>query len=123
MGWEVRPQALGDHLRWLDAEYPELPPLLVTENGMADDAVPDGDGVVDDPRRIAFLQGYLDSLASAIDDGVDVRGYFVWTLVDNFEWAEGFTKRFGLVWMDHHSGRRIRKSSFAYYRDLIARAR
>ena len=122
MGWEVWPQALGDHLRWLDAEYPGLPPLLVTENGMADDAVPDDDGVVDDPRRIAFLQGYLDSLESAIDDGVDVRGYYVWTLVDNFEWAEGFTKRFGLVWMDHHSGRRIRKSSFDYYRDLIARA-
>jgi beta-glucosidase len=122
MGWEVRPQALGDHLRWLDAEYPGLPPMLVTENGMADDAVP-ADGVVDDPRRIDFLQGYLDSLESAIDDGVDVRGYFVWTLVDNFEWAEGFTKRFGLVWMDHASGQRIRKSSFAYFRDLIAQAR
>jgi beta-glucosidase len=122
MGWEVRPQALGDHLRWLDAEYPGLPPLLVTENGMADDATPD-DGVVDDPRRIAFLQGYLDSLEEAIADGVDVRGYFVWTLVDNFEWAEGFTKRFGLVWMDHASGRRIPKASFAYYRDVIARAR
>ena len=123
MGWEVRPEALGDHLRWLDAAYPELPALLVTENGMADDAAPDADGVVDDPRRISFLRDYLDSLASAIDDGVDVRGYFVWTLVDNFEWAEGFTKRFGLVWTDHHSGRRIPKASFGVYRDIIARQR
>jgi beta-glucosidase len=91
----------------------------VTESGCAYDDEPDADGRVDDQDRIAYLDGHLRAVRAAIDAGVDVTGYFVWSLLDNWEWAEGFTKRFGLVHVDYATQRRTPKSSYAWFRDQV----
>ena len=120
--WPVVPDGLRDLLVWLRETYGEaLPPIQVTESGCAYDDVPDADGRIDDPDRIAYLDGHLRAVRAAIDDGVDVTGYFVWSLLDNWEWAEGFTKRFGLVHVDYATQRRTPKSSYAWYRDRVVR--
>ncbi|MFB9236083.1 GH1 family beta-glucosidase [Plantactinospora siamensis] len=120
--WPVVPDGLYDLLTLLQDRYgADLPPMLITENGCAYDDEVSPDGRCDDPDRIAYLDGHLRAVARAIADGVDVRGYFVWSLLDNFEWAEGYTKRFGLVHVDYDSQVRTPKSSYAWYRDLIAR--
>jgi beta-glucosidase len=118
MGWEVYPDGLHELLVRLHATY-ELPDLYITENGAA---FPDvrSNGSVPDPRRVAYLEGHLDALAAAIADGVPVRGYFLWSLLDNFEWAFGFTRRFGIVYVDFETLERVPKDSFAWYRDFIA---
>jgi beta-glucosidase len=110
MGWEVYPQGLQDLLIGFKAEYPRLPPIVITENGMASDdhAV---HGAVDDPQRIAYLNRHIAAVSGAIDAGVDVRGYFVWSLMDNFEWAYGYEKRFGIVHIDYATQQRTPKSS------------
>jgi beta-glucosidase len=121
MGWEVGPEYLHGLLVELRDAY-DLPRLHVTENGaaFADRVV---DGRVDDARRVAYLEGHLDAVARALDDGVPVDGYFVWSLLDNFEWAEGYEQRFGLVHVDFERGGRTPKSSYAWYRDFIAAQR
>jgi beta-glucosidase len=118
MGWEVYPDGLRDLLVRLHAEY-ELPDLYITENGAA---FPDSrnNGTVRDPRRIAYLGGHLDAVASAIADGVPVRGYFLWSLLDNFEWAFGYSRRFGIVYVDYRTLERTPKSSALWYSELIA---
>jgi beta-glucosidase len=118
MGWEVYPDGLYEELRRLREDY-EAPPLYVTENGAA---FPDRreQGRVDDPDRTVYLARHLDAVARALADGVDVRGYFLWSLLDNFEWAYGCTQRFGIVYVDFESLERIPKASFHWYRDLIA---
>jgi len=119
-GWPVVPEAFGEILRTLKDRYGDkLPPIYITENGCA---INDGpvDGVVTDQRRIDYLDGYLRSLKSAIDDGVDVRGYFQWSLLDNFEWSVGYAQRFGLVHVDFESQVRTPKASYHWYRDQIA---
>jgi beta-glucosidase len=118
MGWEVYPDGLYDVLRRLGDAY-DVPPLYVTENGAA---YPDRleEGRVDDPDRTAYLARHLDAVARAIADGVDVRGYFLWSLLDNFEWAHGYAQRFGIVYVDFDTLERIPKASFRWYRDLIA---
>ena len=118
MGWEVYPNGLRDLLVRLHAEY-ELPDLYITENGAA---FPDSrnNGTVRDPRRIAYLGDHLDAVASAIAGGVPVRGYFLWSLLDNFEWAFGYSRRFGIVYVDFETLERVPKDSFAWYRDFIA---
>ncbi|MDG4796362.1 GH1 family beta-glucosidase [Micromonospora sp. WMMD1082] len=122
--WPVVPDGLRELLGWLHRSYgAELPPVQITESGCAYDDTPDADGRVHDPDRIAYLDGHLRAVRAAIDDGVDVTGYFVWSLLDNWEWAEGFTKRFGLVHVDYHTQRRTPKSSYAWLRDVIAAAR
>ncbi|SIN12461.1 GH1 family beta-glucosidase [Micromonospora cremea] len=122
--WPVAPDGLHDLLGWLRDTYGDaLPPIEITESGCAYDDVPDPDGRVPDPDRIAYLDGHLRAVRSAIDDGVDVRGYFVWSLLDNWEWAEGFTKRFGLVHVDYASQTRTPKSSYTWLRDVIAPSR
>ena len=119
MGWPVDADGLRRLLVWLHETYPGLPPVYVTENGRAaDDRV--AGGAVDDTDRIRYLDGHLRALAHAVEAGVDVRGYFVWTLLDNFEWAAGYAKRFGLVHVDYASLARLPKASFGWYRELIA---
>ncbi|MEU0240179.1 GH1 family beta-glucosidase [Nocardiopsis sp. NPDC006198] len=120
-GWPVVPEGLGRTLDLLVERYGDaLPPLYVTENGAsyADAVAPDGR--VADPERIAYLEGHVGAVEAARGRGVDVRGYFAWTLTDNFEWAEGYHQRFGLVHVDHATQVRTPKDSFAWYRDLIA---
>ncbi|MEU7615861.1 GH1 family beta-glucosidase [Micromonospora rifamycinica] len=120
--WPVVPDGLRDLLVGLRDRYGDaLPTIQVTEGGCAWDDVPDADGRVHDPDRIAYLDGHLRAVRAAIDEGVDVTGYFVWSLLDNWEWAEGFTKRFGLVHVDFASGTRTPKSSYAWYRSQVGR--
>ncbi|MFV2101331.1 GH1 family beta-glucosidase [Micromonospora sp. LOL_024] len=122
--WPVVPDGLRDLLGWLRDRYgAELPPIQVTESGCAYDDVPDAVGRVPDPDRIAYLDAHLRAVRAAIDDGVEVTGYFVWSLLDNWEWAEGFTKRFGLVHVDFDTGHRTPKASYAWLREVIATAR
>ena len=110
MGWEVYPQGLQELLIRFKAEYPALPPIYITENGMAsDDRVVDG--VVDDAQRIAFLNRHVAAVAAAMEAGVDVRGYFVWSLMDNFEWSYGYERRFGIVHVDYATQQRTPKQS------------
>ena len=118
MGWTIQPEGLHDLLTWLSRGY-TLPPLYLTENGMAVDDRPDGDGTVPDPQRIGYLDGHLRAVHRAIGEGVDLRGYFVWSLLDNFEWAFGLEPRFGLVYVDYPTGERIPKASAHWYRQVI----
>jgi beta-glucosidase len=113
-GWEVWPDALHATLVRLTKDY-DRPVLEVTENGCSYGDGPDPQGLVRDARRIEFYRGYLAAVHRAIADGADVRGYHAWTLLDNFEWAEGFAQRFGLVWVDFESGRRLLKESGRWY--------
>ncbi|MEV4726637.1 GH1 family beta-glucosidase [Micromonospora humida] len=120
--WPVVPDGLRTLLVGLRDRYGDaLPPIQITEGGCAFDDVPDADGMVHDPDRIGYLDGHLRALRAAIDEGVDVTGYFVWSLLDNWEWAEGFTKRFGLVHVDFATGTRTPKSSYAWYRAQVGR--
>ena len=124
MGWPVTPDGLRETLLRIGRHYPDAPPLVVTENGAAqDDPPPGADGVVDDGPRVDYLLAHLDATAAALRDGADVRGYFAWSLLDNFEWAWGYTQRFGLVHVDFESQRRRPKRSFHAYRRAIAAAR
>jgi beta-glucosidase len=122
-GWPVVPAAFGEILRTFKDRYGDrLPPIYITENGCA---INDGpvDGVVADQRRIDYLDSYLRVLKQAIDDGLDVRGYFQWSLLDNFEWSVGYSQRFGLVHVDFETQARTPKASYHWYRDLIAKSR
>jgi len=117
MGWEVYPPAIYEILKKFD-KYPGIKKIYITENGAA---FPDEvkDGKVHDPRRIEYLQSYLREVLQAKNEGCKVSGYFVWTLTDNFEWAEGYHPRFGLVHVDFDTQQRIIKSSGQWYADLI----
>ncbi|MEV2276518.1 GH1 family beta-glucosidase [Nocardiopsis sp. NPDC049922] len=120
-GWPVVPEGLERLIVLLGERYGDaLPPLYVTENGCsrADAVTPDGR--VPDPERIAYLRDHIAAVDRARARGANVRGYFVWTLTDNFEWAEGYHQRFGLVHVDHATQERRPKESFRWYRDLIA---
>lgn len=118
MGWEIYPQALTQHLLRLSREY--LPPtMMITENGMAHaDSLQRGR--VADGGRTAYLRAHLQAVARAVELGADVSGYFYWSLLDNFEWDSGYSKRFGLVHVDYASQQRTPKDSAHWYRDFIA---
>jgi beta-galactosidase len=122
MGWPIVPDAFLDLLRTLDSRY-DLPPLYITENGCSFADEPGPDGVVDDSSRIEFLDAHINAMRTAADEGVDIRGYFTWSLLDNFEWAEGYHPRFGLVHVDYETQKRTPKKSYGWYRDLIASSR
>jgi beta-glucosidase len=119
MGWPVVPEAFENLLLRLGSEYPGIP-MIVTENGAAYDDKLEG-GVVRDTDRISYLDRHLRALHRALDAGVDVRGYFVWSLLDNFEWAEGYSKRFGIVYVDYETLERIPKASARWYSQVIGR--
>ena len=118
MGWEVAPDALVGQLAELRDRYGN-PPVVITENGAAFQDVPDAEGRVEDEARARYLVRHLRALQAALEAGCDVRGYFAWTLVDNFEWAEGFSKRFGLVHLDRATQSRTPKRSFDVYRSIV----
>jgi beta-glucosidase len=120
MDWEICPPAFGRLLRRLKREYP-LPPLYITENGAAFKDEVSAEGQVHDPRRIAYLREYFTQARQAMDDGIDLRGYFVWSLLDNFEWANGYSKRFGLIHVDYATQQRTLKDSARWYGQVIAR--
>ena len=119
MGYEKAPHALGDFVRFVSGEY-GFPRIYVTENGVCDDTAPYA-GKVDDQGRIELLRGFLGGLAKAIDDdAANVRGYYLWSLLDNFEWSLGYDKRFGIVHVDYKTQQRIPKASAYWYAKLIA---
>lgn len=112
-GWPVVPQGLTELLTTFHERYGDrLPPVVITENGCSYEGV-------DDQDRIAYLDGHIRALHQAVEAGVDVRGYFVWSLMDNFEWAEGYARRFGLVHVDFETLARTPKASYAWYQELL----
>ena len=120
MGWPVESDGLTEILVRLHREYTRLP-IYITENGAAFHDYVDPEGGVDDEERIAFLDAHFRAAHAAIEHGVDLRGYLVWSLLDNFEWAEGYSKRFGIVFVDYGTQRRIPKMSARWYREVIER--
>ncbi|MBL3669430.1 beta-glucosidase [Streptomyces sp. M2CJ-2] len=116
-GWPVVPGALTELLITFHARYGDrLPPVVITENGCSYEGV-------DDQARIVYLDGHVRALHRAVEAGVDVRGYFVWSLMDNFEWAEGYTRRFGLVHVDFETLERTPKASYGWFREMLCEQR
>ncbi|MEU8029408.1 GH1 family beta-glucosidase [Streptomyces sp. NPDC049099] len=112
-GWPIVPEGLTELLCGFHERYGDkLPPIVITENGCSYDGL-------DDQDRIAYLDAHLRALHTALEAGVDVRGYFVWSLMDNFEWAEGYARRFGLVHVDYETLQRTPKASYHWFRDLL----
>jgi beta-glucosidase len=120
MGWPVEPDGLTELLVRLHEEYTECP-IYITENGRAVYDYVDPEGGVDDEERVAFLDDHFRAAHDAIEQGVKLRGYMVWSLLDNFEWAEGYSKRFGIVFVDYGTQRRIPKTSARWYKGVIER--
>jgi beta-glucosidase len=119
LGWEVHPASLTDLLISLRDDYGPLP-LYITENGVAfPDPAPDGEGRIHDALRIEYYRSHLLAARRAIEAGVDLRGYYAWSLFDNFEWACGYEKRFGLIAVDSRTQQRTPKDSAAFYREVI----
>ncbi len=117
MGWEIYPAGLSELLQRLHRDY-SLPPVMITENGMANADSVDG-GRVADTARIDYLRQHLEHLAHAVAAGVDVRGYFAWSLLDNFEWDSGYAKRFGLIHVDYATQKRTPKDSYYWLQQLL----
>src|SRR5579883_807347 len=118
MGWEIYPNGLRDALVYVALNYP-VGNLYVTENGAAFPDVWDGGDTLSDPRRVSYLRSYITACAEALEQGAPLRGYFVWSLMDNFEWGEGYSKRFGIVYIDYPTQRRIIKESGYWYAALL----
>jgi len=122
--WPVQPEALTAFLIDARDRYGDrLPPVIIGENGASYPEPDQVSGTIDDRERIAYLDGHIRAVAAAVEQGVRVDEYTVWSLLDNFEWADGFTQRFGLVHVDHTTGTRTPKASFRWYRELISGAR
>ncbi|MFM0125880.1 beta-glucosidase [Paraburkholderia sp. RL18-101-BIB-B] len=122
MGWEVYHEGLRECLEDIKRRYSNAPPIYITESGAAfDDEI--FDGRVADSRRTAYIQGQIAALGRAMDNGVDVRGYFVWSLLDNFEWALGYSKRFGITYVDYTTQQRTPKESALWYRHFVGTQR
>ncbi|MGD0054776.1 MAG: GH1 family beta-glucosidase [Acidimicrobiales bacterium] len=119
MGWEVDASGLAELLIRIKEEYTSLP-IYVTENGAAFDDYVDPNGHVLDHERIDYLRDHITAVRDAMDAGVNVQGYFVWSLLDNFEWSFGYSRRFGIVWIDFPTGNRLPKASFYWYAKVIA---
>jgi beta-glucosidase len=118
-GWEVFPQGLTDTLTMVRERYGDIP-IYITENGAAFyDPPVAADGRVDDPLRVAYLHSHLRAVREAMGQGVDVRGYYAWSLLDNFEWSAGYSKRFGLIHVDYETQQRTPKESARFYAEVI----
>jgi beta-glucosidase len=122
MGWEVAPDGLRDLLVRIRDDYGDVP-IAITENGASYEDPPAANGRVEDPERTAYIRSHLAALREAMDEGVQVERYFVWSLLDNFEWEHGYAKRFGIVHVDFETQRRTPKESALWYRDYIDAAR
>ena len=119
MGWEVYPEGLFDVLKRVSDDYTKIP-LFITENGAAfEDALPPNGSAIDDAARIDYLSSHFEAVRRLCECGVNLRGYYVWSLMDNFEWAQGYSKRFGLVHVDFQTQQRTAKRSALWYRDFI----
>ena len=118
LGWEIYPEGIYEVIMRCWREYQR--PIYITENGAAYSDAPDGRGAINDERRISYLGRYLAQVGRAIDGGADVRGYYLWSLMDNFEWAFGYGQRLGVVYVDYATQRRAIKQSGYWYRDTIA---
>ena len=118
-GWSVIPESLHDVLIRVARDFTSLP-IYVTESGASFDDYVDPNGEVIDSERVSYFSNYLAAAGTAIQDGVNLKGYFAWSFLDNFEWAEGYSKRFGLVYVDYRTQERIPKRSAYWYRQLIA---
>ncbi|OGS36008.1 MAG: beta-glucosidase [Elusimicrobia bacterium RIFOXYB2_FULL_49_7] len=116
--WEIYPEGIYRILKWASEEF-DYPDIYITENGAAFNEGPDASGRVPDERRIRFLQAYLQAAGRAITEGVKLKGYFLWSIMDNFEWAEGFGQRFGIVHVDYATQKRTLKDSAYWYGKLI----
>ena len=119
MGWEVYPQGLIDVLEWVHREY-SPPAIHITENGAAFTDDTGAAGRIHDRRRVDYLRGHLQSAHDAIGKGVPLRGYFVWSLLDNFEWGLGYAKRFGLYQVDFETQQRVPRGSAFWYRGAVS---
>lgn len=120
MGWPITPDGLFDLLKRIKDSWPMIKSIAITENGVAFGDGPDANGFIDDARRVEYLETHLKSVGKAIERGVPVDSYFAWSFMDNFEWAEGYAKRFGLVYVDFDTLARTPKASARVYQDLIA---
>jgi len=120
MGWEVYPEGLYELLVRVHRDYGPLP-LYITENGAAFDDQLLADGSVNDDKRVAYLRGYIEQCWKAVQEGVPLKGYYLWTLMDNFEWAFGYSKRFGIVYIDFETQKRYPKKSADWYKQVISR--
>ncbi len=119
MGWEVYPEGLFEIMERLHRDY-AFPQYFITENGAAYPDSVDESGAVQDPKRVAYYQSHLAQTARIVKSGIPLRGYFAWSLLDNFEWSFGFSRRFGIVYVDFETQQRIPKASYQWYRTLIA---
>lgn len=119
MGWAIDPAGIYEVLTWLHQEYTGNLPLVVTENGASFRDYLDPEGHCHDSERVDFLRAHLREAHRALADGVPLTGYFVWSLLDNFEWDSGYRERFGLIYVDYATQRRVPKDSFAWYREVI----
>ena len=118
MQWAIVPWGCRKLLKWIAERY-DNPPIFITENGCAFDDIL-VEGAVHDEERLAFFQGYLSAIHEAIEQGVNLKGYFIWSLMDNFEWASGYSKKFGITYIDENSLKRIPKNSALWYKNVIA---
>ena len=120
MGWPVEPEGLKEILVHIKEDYADVP-IYVTENGRAVNDYIDPEGDVDDEERVSYLDAHFRAAHEAMERGVDLRGYIVWSFLDNFEWAEGYSKRFGIVFVEYGTQRRVPKASARWYSDVIRR--
>jgi beta-glucosidase len=123
MGWEIRPSSFTDTLVAIKNRYPKPPPIYISENGAAFVDTVESDGSINDHERTKYIQEHLAAVADARNAGVDIRGYFLWSLLDNFEWAYGYDRRFGLVHVDYATQKRTPKASFRWYQQFIRAAK
>ncbi len=121
MGWRIDPIGLEQFLHRVHQTYRPRS-IMVTENGASYSDSPDDTGLVNDQRRMKYLGDHIEAAVRARQSGVPVDGYFVWSFLDNLEWVQGFSQRFGLVWVDHRTGRRVPKESYRWYSRLVGSA-